>query len=62
MKEEEIQEWTKSRVAKHKWLEGGVMIVPEIPKLMSGKIQRKVMREWAKRDAESLGAATKAKL
>ncbi|KAF2100697.1 4-coumarate-CoA ligase [Rhizodiscina lignyota] len=62
LNEAQIQEWIKPRVAKHKWLEGGVMIVPEIPKLMSGKIQRKVMREWAKKDAERLGAATKAKL
>lgn len=47
----DVQEWLKPKVAKHKWLVGGVKIVDEIPKLASGKIQRKVMREWAKRDA-----------
>jgi 4-coumarate--CoA ligase len=49
--EMDIQEGIKSRVAKHKWLTGGVVFIPEVPKLASGKIQRKVMREWAKRDA-----------
>lgn len=49
--EKDIQEWIKSRVAKHKWLTGGVVFIPEVPKLASGKIQRKIMREWAKRDA-----------
>lgn len=47
---EQVQEWIKPRVAKHKALVGGVVFVPEIPKLMSGRIQRKVLREWAKRD------------
>lgn len=54
VKPEDIQEWIKSRVAKHKYLAGGVTFVDEVPKLASGKIQRKVMREWAKRDAEIL--------
>lgn len=49
-----IQSWIKEHVAKHKWLEGGVAFVDEIPKLASGKITRKVMREWAKRDAPLL--------
>ncbi|USW55490.1 Putative AMP-dependent synthetase/ligase, AMP-binding, AMP-binding enzyme domain, ANL [Septoria linicola] len=47
----DIQQWFKPRVAKHKALVGGVQFVDEIPKLMSGKIQRKVMKEWSKRDA-----------
>ena len=50
----DIQEWMKSRVAKHKWLVGGVTFVDEVPKLASGKIQRKVMREWSKADAKIL--------
>ncbi|KAL2065236.1 hypothetical protein VTL71DRAFT_2905 [Oculimacula yallundae] len=54
VKPEEIQEWIKTRVAKHKYLAGGVTFVDEVPKLASGKIQRKIMREWAKRDAEIL--------
>lgn len=52
--ETEIQDWLKVRVAKHKQLVGGVAFVPEVPRLASGKIQRKVMKEWAKRDAMSL--------
>ncbi|WPA98588.1 uncharacterized protein RHO25_003200 [Cercospora beticola] len=47
----DIQSWFKPRVAKHKALVGGVQFVDEIPKLLSGKIQRKVMKEWSKRDA-----------
>lgn len=50
----QIQSWIKSRVAKHKALVGGVAFVDEVPKLASGKIQRKTMREWAKRDAPML--------
>lgn len=39
------------RVAKHKQLTGGVVFIDEIPKSPSGKIQRKELREWAKKDA-----------
>lgn len=60
--EHQIQEWIKPRVAKHKHLVGGAAFVDEVPKLASGKIQRKVMRQWAKRDAERMARATKAKL
>jgi acyl-coenzyme A synthetase/AMP-(fatty) acid ligase len=57
-----IQEWIKPRVAKHKWLTGGVEFVDEVPKSPSGKIIRKIMREWAKRDAEKLRGKQRAKL
>ncbi|GME36656.1 4-coumarate-ligase [Neofusicoccum parvum] len=56
--EEDIVAWTASRVAKHKRLLGGVMFIDEVPKSPSGKIQRKIMREWAKRDAETLKSKT----
>lgn len=49
--QKQIQDWMKTKVAKHKQLVGGVAFVDEVPKLASGKIQRKLMREWAKRDA-----------
>lgn len=49
--EDDIQQWLSARVAKHKRLVGGVAFVPEVPRLASGKIQRRVMKEWAKRDA-----------
>lgn len=57
----DIKEWIKPRVAKHKWLVGGVTFVDEVPKLASGKIQRKVMREWSKADAKLLEKQTKAR-
>ncbi|KAB2576656.1 putative 4-coumarate--CoA ligase 1 [Lasiodiplodia theobromae] len=52
--EEDVTSWTASRVAKYKQLLGGVMFVDEVPKSPSGKIQRKIIREWAKRDAQTL--------
>lgn len=49
--QKQIQDWMKGKVAKHKQLVGGIAFVDEVPKLASGKIQRKLMREWSKRDA-----------
>lgn len=54
---EEIHEHMKIKVAKHKQLVGGIVFVEEVPKLQSGKIMRKVVKEWAKRDAEMMGKA-----
>lgn len=54
--EVDIQKWIKARVSKHKQLVGGVRFVDVVPKLASGKIQRRIMREWAKRDAPALAA------
>ncbi|RFU77005.1 4-coumarate- ligase 2 [Trichoderma arundinaceum] len=50
----DIQDWTASRVAKHKRLVGGVTFIDEVPKLASGKIIRKLMKQWSKRDAEEM--------
>lgn len=52
--EKDIAKWIGSRVAKHKALTGGVVFIDEVPKSPSGKIQRKVMRDWAAKDAKSL--------
>lgn len=52
--EKDIQKFVASRVAKHKWLEGGVKFVDEVPKLPSGKIMRKVMKDTAKQDAKEM--------
>ncbi|KAF2177455.1 4-coumarate-CoA ligase, partial [Zopfia rhizophila CBS 207.26] len=49
----DIENWVAERVAKHKQLSGGVVFIEEVPKSPSGKIQRKVLREWAKVDAEA---------
>ena len=72
--EKDIQDWVASRVARHKRLDGGVKVVlvnsefelgtdllqfiDEVPKSVSGKIQRVVMREWAKRDAKESAKET----
>lgn len=56
VKPEDIQTWLAERVSKHKRLVGGVVFIDEVPKLASGKIQRKTMREWAKRDALEIEA------
>ncbi|KAL9609663.1 MAG: hypothetical protein Q9167_005593, partial [Letrouitia subvulpina] len=55
---EDIHAWIAKRLAKHKHFAGGIAFVGEgeIPKSPSGKILRKVMREWAKRDASGLRA------
>jgi len=52
--EKDIQKFVAGKVAKHKWLQGGVKFVDEIPKLPSGKIMRKVMKDTAKKDAEEM--------
>merc|ERR1712227_1096903 len=54
VKEADIQAWTAKQVAKHKQLTGGVKFIDEVPKSPSGKIQRKVIREWAATDAKAL--------
>ncbi|KAF2280861.1 4-coumarate-CoA ligase-like protein [Westerdykella ornata] len=43
----EICEWLNSRVANHKKLRGGVRFVDEIPKSVSGKILRRVLKTKA---------------
>lgn len=65
MTPQDIQDWTASRVAKHKRLVGGVTFIDEVPKLASGKIIRKLMKQWSKRDAEEMlknGTAPRARL
>jgi acyl-CoA synthetase (AMP-forming)/AMP-acid ligase II len=54
---EDIHEHMKIKVAKHKQLVGGIVFVDEVPKLQSGKIVRKIVKEWAKRDAEKMDRA-----
>ena len=51
-----IEEWMKEQVAKHKWLTAGVVFVDTVPKSAAGKIQRKVMREWAKTETRQARA------
>ena len=53
--EQEIRGWIETKVAKHKYLTGGVVLVDEVPKSAAGKIQRKTLREWAKMGNGQLG-------
>lgn len=56
--EEGIVKWTASKVARHKQLTGGVVFIDEVPKSPSGKIQRKVLRDWANRAVQDRRSAT----
>lgn len=51
--EDDIVRWLAGRVARHKQLTGGVVFIDEVPKSASGKIQRKVIRDWAARAVQS---------
>lgn len=53
--EDAIVSWIAGKVATYKRLLGGVRFIDEVPKSASGKIQRKIIREWAKEDAKSFG-------
>ncbi|TFY82241.1 hypothetical protein EWM64_g1771, partial [Hericium alpestre] len=55
--EKEVQEWLKTRVAYHKQLRGGVIIVDSIPKSPSGKILRRQLRDRANAEAASKAKA-----
>lgn len=59
---DDIKDFIAQRVSRHKRLSGGVIFVDQVPKLASGKIVRKVLREWAKRDARELDGQMGAKL
>lgn len=66
--EKEIQEWIKTKVAKHKYLRGGVRVIEAVPKSAAGKILRRQLRDLAKAEAKEAygkklnGAGTGAKL
>ncbi|KAF2499277.1 4-coumarate-CoA ligase 2 [Lophium mytilinum] len=57
----EIAEWLAEKVAGHKRLRGGVHFVEEIPKSVSGKILRRVLKARAEEEEKS-GKTVKAKL
>ncbi|KAF8338754.1 AMP binding protein [Cantharellus anzutake] len=50
----EVQEWIKSRVAKHKWLRGGVVVIEAVPKSAAGKILRRHLRDLARKETEQI--------
>ncbi|TFY53439.1 hypothetical protein EVG20_g10112, partial [Dentipellis fragilis] len=59
-----VQDWLGERVAYHKKLRGGVVLLDAIPKSASGKILRRELRERAKAEhaAEVAAGPVKAKL
>ncbi|KAJ4313111.1 hypothetical protein N0V84_009592 [Fusarium piperis] len=59
--EQAIADWLATRVARHKRLRGGVVFVDAIPKIPSGKILRKALRERAQREVSD-GREVRAKL
>ncbi|KDQ53842.1 hypothetical protein JAAARDRAFT_161175 [Jaapia argillacea MUCL 33604] len=57
-----VQDWIKTRVAKHKFLRGGVVVVDVIPKSAAGKILRRELRERAKKELTAEATTAKALL
>ncbi|CZR51084.1 probable 4-coumarate-CoA ligase 2 [Phialocephala subalpina] len=50
--EKRIVDWLAKKVASHKKLRGGVSFVDEVPKSVSGKILRRVLKEMAKKEED----------
>lgn len=48
----EISDWIAGKVANHKKLRGGVVLIEAIPKSPSGKILRKDLRAMTKKEIE----------
>ncbi|KAK5739925.1 hypothetical protein LTR17_005021 [Elasticomyces elasticus] len=59
---EDLQSFVAQKVAKHKRLAGGIRFIEEVPKLASGKILRKIVREWAKVDIREVESTIKSRL
>ncbi|KAH8689269.1 putative amp-binding enzyme [Phaeosphaeriaceae sp. PMI808] len=60
--EEDIQVFVARILAKHKHFAEGVKFVRQIPKLASGKVIQKLIREWVKEDTKAAEATVKARL
>lgn len=57
-----VQDWVAVRVAPHKKLRGGIVLVQQIPKSASGKILRRELRDRAKNDVAFGQVQARAKL
>ncbi len=51
LSEKMVQEYVKPKLAKFKWLEGGVRFREAIPKSANGKILKRILRDEAKAEA-----------
>ena len=56
--EEEIQNFVKGRLARYKWLDGGVRFVDTIPRTASGKVLKVRLRETDKEMVKKIDAGT----
>ncbi|EEB97599.1 hypothetical protein MPER_03049, partial [Moniliophthora perniciosa FA553] len=54
-----VAQWMQGKVAKHKYLRGGVVIIDAIPKSAAGKILRRELRERAKTELVDVGLKAK---
>ncbi|KAF7341954.1 AMP binding protein [Mycena sanguinolenta] len=55
-----VEKWMELKVAKHKFLRGGIVLIDAVPKSASGKILRRELRELAKQ--EKVNATARSKL
>lgn len=46
--EEDVKQWVKERLARYKWLDGGVRFVDTIPRNAGGKVQKVKLRAMEK--------------
>ena len=53
--EDMVKEYVKPKLAKFKWLEGGVRFMDAIPKSANGKILKRILRDEAKAEAKTEG-------
>ena len=52
--DEKIISWMNAKVANHKKLRGGVRFVDAVPKSVSGKILRRILKEEARKEFKEL--------
>lgn len=57
-----VQDWVSQRVAPHKRLRGGIVLIDQVPKSAAGKILRRELRERAKTDIAEGQLKSRAKL
>jgi len=60
--ERKVQKWIKTKVAQHKYLRGGVFVIPAVPKSATGKILRRQLRDLALQEAQVQVTPEKARL
>ena len=46
--EEDVKQWVRERLARYKWLDGGVRFVDSIPRNAGGKVQKVKLRAMEK--------------